>query len=204
MSLNQNQLWEQVTGSGTDEAAKGLIVEFEMVAVEDEKASAEQGRPVYVDKEFIRKRSPNDPLSEVHRAVEAKDLKEFPQAYKRWKDGAQEALVGTPLKEWAPIAGSQCQMLALRGVRTVEQFSELTDDACHQIGQGFLTLRNKANAYLKKAAEGADATRFAVAMTEKDKEIASLQRQLSELIQRMDRQDDSPPPKKSRNQQPTT
>jgi hypothetical protein len=129
-------------------------------------------------------------------------LRDFPQAYKRWKDGAQESLVGTPLKEWPAIAGSQCQTLAIRGVRTVEQFAELTDDACHQIGHGYLTLRNKANAYLKKAAEGADATRFAAAMTEKDKEIANLQRQLSELIARMDaKQDEAPTPKKSKQSQ---
>lgn len=185
------ELWQQVTGTLPDEAARGLIVRFEMVAEEDETASSAQGRPVFVDREYIEVRSPNDPYSAVHRRVEEKDKRTYPQAYKRWKEGADEAVTGTPLKEWAPIARSQVEQLGIRGVRTVEQFAEVSDDGCHQMGHGFLTLRNKALAWLRKAQDASATTQLAAELQQANLQIQALQRQVQEMATLSLRADDS-------------
>lgn len=188
MSVAANQLWQQVTGTLPDEAAKGLIIRFELEAEQDEKASDEQGRPVFVDYEYIEVRSLNDPHSIVHRRVTEADKRMYPQAYRAWKEGTADSVTGTPLKEWPPIAKSQAEMLAFRGIRSVEQFVEVSDDGCHQLGHGFLTLRNKAIAWLQKAKDGSSVTRLAAELQAKDSRIAALERQMTDVVAKYEAQ----------------
>ncbi len=194
--------WQQVTGSMPDEAAKGMVVTFDMMGVMDEAKSAEEGRPVFVDKEFIEIRSPNDPHSVVHREVTREDRNTYPQAYKAWKEGATEATTGTPLKEWPPIAKSQVALLGFRGIRTVEQFCDVSDDGCQQIGHGYLTLRNAAQAWLKKAQDGSATTKLAAELQARDSKIRALENQIAEIVARQAERDaDAPAPKKSKQAQ---
>jgi hypothetical protein len=197
MSLVKTELWQQVTGSMPDEAAKGMIVRFELVAVPNAEKTDAEGRPHFDDVEFIEVRSPNDHLSVVHRAVEEKDKRTYPQAYKAFKEGSADPISGTPLKEWPPIAKSQCEYLGFRGIRTVEQFADVSDDGVHQMGAGYLTLRNKAIAWLAKAKDGSQVTKMAAELQKRDVEIQNLQRQVSELITKLE---DAPTPKRSKSQ----
>lgn len=196
-----DDLWKRVTGTGADEAAKGLNIRFELVGEMDEKASAEQGRPVFVDREYIEIRSPNDPFGIVHRLVEEKDKRLYPQLYRAWKEGASEALTGTPLKEWAPIAKSQAELLAFRGIRTVEQFIEVSDDGCHHLGHGFLDLRNKAMAWMRKAEDASATTKMAAELQAKDSRIRALEQQVADIVAKQaEREESAPAPKKNKAQ----
>jgi hypothetical protein len=195
------ELWQQVTGSGPDEAAKGMIIRFEFQGLVDEAKSAEEGRPVYRDVEFIEIRSPNDPLSVVHREVTKEDRATYPQLYRAWKEGAADALTGTPLKEWAPIAASQAALLAFKGIRTVEQFVEVSDDGCHQLGHGYLTLRNAAIAWMKKAQDASSATKMAAELQARDSEIRALKNQIADIAARQAELAEASPPKKSKQAQ---
>lgn len=181
MELVSRELWQQVTGTQPDEAAKGLVVRFEMFAEQDETASSEQGRPVFSEHEYIEIRSPNDPFSLVHRRATAKDRNQFPQTYKAWKEGVADPVTGTPLSQWTPIAKSQAEQLGIRGVRTVEQFAEVSDDGCAQLGHGWLTLRNKAQAWLAAAKDASGTTKLAAELSAANNEIRNLQRQVQEL-----------------------
>lgn len=176
-------LWEQVTGTGQDEAAKGMIIRFEMVAEMDQSKTDEEGRPVFVDKEYIEKRSMNDPFSVVHREVDAADKREFPHAYKAFKQGLADPISGTSLKEWTPIARSQAETLAFRGIRTVEQLADISDDGCTHLGHGYLTLRDKAKAWLLKAKDASQVTKMTAALAARDNEIATLKRQNEEILE---------------------
>lgn len=196
------QTWQQVTGTLPDEAAKGMIIRFELVAEMDEAKTDAEGRPHFNDVEFIEIKSPNDPLSVVHRKVEDRDRKMYPQAYRAWKEGAADPVSGTPLKEWAPIAKSQCEYLGFRGIRTVEQFADVSDDGVHQMGHGYLTLRSKAIAWLAKAKDASQVTKMAAELQQRDVQIQSLQRQLSELITKLEaKAEESATPKKSKQAQ---
>lgn len=189
------ELWQQVTGSSPDEAAKGMIVRFEFLGILDEQKSAEEGRPVFKDVEFIEIRSPNDPLSVVHREVTREDRATYPQLYRAWKEGASDALTGTPLKEWPPIAASQAALLAFKGIRTVEQLVEVSDDGCHQLGHGFLTLRNAAQVWLVKAKDASATTKHAAELQARDSEIRALKQQVADIVARQAERDEEKPKK---------
>jgi hypothetical protein len=196
------ELWQQVTGSGPDEAAKGMLVRFEFQGIMDEAKSAEEGRPVFRDVEFIEIRSPNDPLSIVHREVTREDRATYPQLYRAWKEGASEALTGTPLKEWTPLAASQAALLNFRGIRTLEQFVEVTDDGCHQMGHGYLTLRNAAQAWLAKAKDASTATKLAAELQARDSKIRALENQVADMAARYAERDEAAPaPKRTKQAQ---
>lgn len=192
------QQWQQLFGSGQDEAAKGLVIRFELRPIEDEGKTDAEGRPVFVEKEFIEIRSPNDPLSVVEREVGARDRQLYAQAYKAFKEGMSDVLTGTPLKEWPPAARSQVDFLAFRGVRTVEQLVEVSDDGCQHLGHGYLTLRNKASAWLAKAKDASESTRMAAELQRRDVEIQNLKRQVSELVSRFGEKEESTPKKKGK------
>lgn len=192
------ELWRKMTGSGPDEAAKGMIVRFEFLGLMDEAKSAEEGRPVFRDVEFIEIKSPNDPYSVVHREVTRDDRATYPQLYRAWKEGAADPTTGTPLKEWPAIAASQVALLGFKGVRTIEQFVEVSDDGCHQLGHGYLTLRNSAIAWLKKAKDGSDATKFAADLQQRDSRIRALENQIADIAAKQAEKDDAAPPKKSK------
>jgi hypothetical protein len=196
MSAVARELWQQVTGTTPDESAKGLIVTFDMVGVMDETKSAEEGRPVFVDKEFIEIRSQNDPHSVVHREVEPKDRQMYPQTYKAWKEGATDALIGTPLKAWTPIAASQVALLGFRGIRTVEQFIDVSDDGCRQLGDGYLTLRQRASAWLKDAKDSSASTRHAAELEQRDSRIRALEQQVADIGSRVSSKEESGPKRK--------
>jgi hypothetical protein len=154
-----------------------------------------------VDKEFIEIKSPNDPLSVVHREVTREDRNTYPQLYRSWKEGAAEATTGTPLKEWTPIAASQAALLGFKGIRTVEQFCEVSDDGCHQMGHGYLTLRNKAQAWLLKANDASATTKLAAELQARDSKIRALENQIADIIARQAERDEAPAPKKSKQAQ---
>jgi hypothetical protein len=177
-----------------------MIVRFELVGLMDDAKSAEEGRPVFVDKEFIEIRSPNDPYSVVHHEVTKEDRATYPQLYRAWKEGAADPTTGTPLKEWPALAASHVATLGFKGIRTVEQFVEISDDGCHQLGHGYLTLRNSAIAWLKKAKDGSDATKFAADLAQRDSRIRALENQIADIIEKQAERDaESPPaPKKSK------
>jgi hypothetical protein len=133
--------------------------------------------------------------------VEEKDKRTFPQAYRAWKEGSRDALTGTPLKEWAPIAKSQAELLAFKGIRTVEQFVEVSDDGCHQMGHGILTLRNKAQAWLLKANDASATTKLAAVIEARDSEIRALRQQVSDIVAKQAERDastDNEKPKRAR------
>lgn len=176
------ELWQQVTGTLPDEAARGLIVRFEMFAEQDEAASSEEGRPIFTEHEYIEIRSPNDPFSLVHRRASEKDRRMYPQTYKAWKEGIADAVTGTPLSQWTPIARSQAEQLAIRGVRTVEQFADISDDGCTQLGPGWLTLRQKAQAWLAKAKDASSTTKLAAELQEAKDEVRALKAQMTEVL----------------------
>lgn len=196
----QNALWNQVTGGGLPDstAETGLVIRFELRPELNQAKSDAEARPVYDEVEYIEIRSPNDPLTIIERPVEAKDKALYPRAYKSFKEGTADAISGTPLKEWPPISKSLTEQLAFKGIRSVEQFAEISDDACQHLGHGFLTLRNKAIAWLEKAKDGSQVTKMAAELAKRDLEISSLQRQLSELISRLGKDEDAPAPKKQK------
>lgn len=153
--------------------AKGVYVRFFMHAVLDKKASDAEGRPIYADQEWIEILAPGNSTNIVRRGVRPTDRQRFPQEYRRFKEGEQEQLSGTPLTEVPWITRSQVEELHYKKVRTLEQLADLNDSAC-AASAGLYSLKQKATAWLKKSTEAAPFTAMQAEIDELRKQLAAV------------------------------
>ena len=127
------------------------IPRFHIEPVLDERASAEAGRPIYVEQEriqYLQPGSPNAPVDYVNDSHKQR----WPEEYARFKAGLDFSVSGTPLEQW-PLLNRK-HVLELKGmdIHTVEQCAALSDHAVAQIGMGGHRIRDNAKAYLDDAA----------------------------------------------------
>lgn len=166
-----------------DEARKHdtAFAVFEIDAVELTAQTEAQGTPVYEEREFVVIRHPGDRTYEQREVVRDDHKKRWPREYAAFKAGIEAPLVGTPIAEWPPINKAQVLTLQYLGVRTVENLAELPDDIAQKIGTGGMTLRSKAQAWLKSREDGRATMK---ATSENDalrKQLEAMQAQLAAL-----------------------
>jgi len=124
-------------------ADKSVYVKFYIRPKENEAKSAEEGRPIYEDKEYVEIRTPGNTTNIVQRPVTDMDKKRFAAAYREFKAGDTEQVIGTPLVEAPWITRSQVEELSYLRIRTVEQLANVGDDVCTLI-PGLFKLKQRA------------------------------------------------------------
>ena len=122
---------------------KSVYVKFYIRPKENEAKSAEEGRPIYEDKEYVEIRTPGNTTNIVQRPVTDMDKKRFAAAYREFKAGDTEQVIGTPLVEAPWITRSQVEELSYLRIRTVEQLANVGDDVCTRI-PGLFKLKQRA------------------------------------------------------------
>jgi hypothetical protein len=177
-SFEQNLLYQ----NNTDAADRCLAVQFTMEEVEDPKATALAGRPMFKSVEFCEIQVPGDrdciTKDKVHRMHPDPRLR-FPVAYARFKAGHPSQLVGTPLLEWGMMPRSTAKSYAAAGIHTVEQLAGLSDANAQAIF-GSVPDRQKARDFIKEAAGQAPLTEARAEMEKMRAEIQALRDQISE------------------------
>lgn len=140
---------------GTD---AGLFVQFYMEAIKDEEASVAQGRPIFIDREFIKIIPAGDSKTVVCRPVKLDDdggtppdNVRWPNLYAAFKNQQVQVNEGTPIEELPGLSKSQVMTMKSVNVHTVEQLSQVSDTNLHNIGMGARELRDKATAYISRA-----------------------------------------------------
>lgn len=167
----------------TGQQAQGdatLLVKFYLKSTPDAAKSAAEGRPMFKEVEYVDIKIPGSRTGGACRPARQKDLERFPRHYAAFKNRIEEPNDGTPLAEWPAISRSQADELAFFNVKTVEQLAEMSDTNAGQF-MGMNALREKAKAWLAKAAEGAPALALAAVVAEKDAQIAMLSERLNAL-----------------------
>lgn len=166
-------------GSGDER----LLVVFYMGIVQDEAASAEQGRPIFRDTEMVRIFTPGDKSNVIDRPVRSTDKQRFAQAYAAFKNGGgeEEQVIGTPLKEWPAVGRAMAEELRHLGIRTVEAVAEVRDDVCMRV-PGLTGLKQAAQVWLDKAKATAVATKSAKEMEALRNENEVNKRAIKELM----------------------
>ncbi|MEQ8450886.1 MAG: hypothetical protein RLQ25_02995 [Alphaproteobacteria bacterium] len=172
--------------------AKGLIAEFYMDAVHMKHESEQEGRPIFKDFEFIKIIPIGDNKTVVTKRVTEAERQKFPEEYAVFKKGVEQTFSGTPLMQWPAILPAQIKLLNHFNVYTVDQLAELNDIAISKIGPGTRELVEKAKAYLAKAANTADAQRFAAENERMKDDMARMSRTIEELSQRLEEKSDTP------------
>jgi hypothetical protein len=155
--------------------------------VQDELASAREGRPIFNEFEFVEIFMPGNPWHmPVHR-VNDDHRARWPREYELFRQGLEQTADGTPIEEWPILNRSQVMELRALQIRTIEEVSSLSDTAC-QRAMGLTQLRNKARAYLDDAAAMALTEQLGKENESLRADMASLKRQneeLSELVNRL-------------------
>lgn len=148
--------------------------------------SAEAGRPVYQERDFVGITNPGSRDEVVRRAEDKAKEDEFVAwAYRKWKSTQEQPVDGTPL-ETVPFL-NKSQVLELKGIaiHTLENLAEAPDTAMQRM-MGLRDLKKKARAYLDVAKDTAVVTRLQTELNQRDQEIARLKTQMDEMSKRFD------------------
>jgi hypothetical protein len=148
--------------------------------------SAEEGRPVYVDRDFVGITNPGSRDEVVRRAEDKAREDEFVAwAYKKWKATQQQPTDGTPL-ETVPFL-NKSQVLELKGVaiHSLETLADAPEQAMQRM-MGLRELKKKAAAYLAAAKDSAVVTRLQHELDQRDGKIALMEKQMAEMNARFE------------------
>jgi len=180
--------WQQVQQqmSGYNQPQKryrGANVKFFYAYNQNVQKTYDAGRPIFDEVESISIQWPG--MDETVRAVEPRDVQEYPEEYARFKAGSEPVQAGTPLMEWSLLPGTAMRELQHMGFRTVEQLAEANDDIKRRIGP--------LSQFIKKAKEWIEAANAPqneiVSLREQlereRKRTEKLERDLAMLIQRV-------------------
>lgn len=166
-----------------------LFVKFNAQAVENEKKSLEEGRPIYDQVDYIKIAQPGDQTSITHTPVTNCGARQqcrnaptnrchvhrFPRAYAAYKGGLdQETASGTPLSMWPILNVAQVEELKHFRVCTVEQLADLADSAIQGIGP-IQNLKQQAKLFVEAARGNAPLLKMAAELRERDDRLAAMQ-----------------------------
>lgn len=160
----------------------GLLIRFSVESKPDKVATAEQGRPIFKDVEYIEKIVPGDRNSRVHTPVTEEIRQQFRRQYEDWKAGREAPKHGTPLTEWAGVSRSQAETLAFSHVKTVEELANVSDSNLQRLGPGYATLRQNARDFLLQAKDSAHLTKLRAENDEIRAQLDSTRKQMDEVM----------------------
>lgn len=133
--------------SNRAEADKKLLVKFYLKSVQDKSASAQEGRPIFVEKEYVSILVPGK-RDGVARPATHSDKQRFPQHYQAFKQRVEMPVEGTPLSEWTLINRSLADELAFHNIKTVEQLADVPDNLLQNVN-GLAMFKTKAIDWLE-------------------------------------------------------
>ena len=170
--------------SKQDSADANLLVKFYHHPYKDKKASAEEGRAIFVEREYIDIRVPGQRDSVVRPAT-PRDKERFPRHYAAFQQRIEMPVGGTPLIEWPAITRSLADELSFKNIKTVEQLAELNDNLMHNI-QGAQNFKQKAKDWLLRAKDDAVLGKLRDALDKRDVTIAEQKTVLENAIARIE------------------
>src|SRR6185312_12096874 len=166
--------------AGSEVSRNGVHPRFFMEPVQDEIASAREGRPIFFEVEMIELFIPGNPLLKPVHRVNDEHRNRFPEAYEKFRKGLEDMPDGTPLEEWPVL--NRGQVLELKGLnfRTVEDLANVADGHAQNV-MGLRALKLRAQAYLDSAAEMAQNEQLTAENARLASEVSRLQQQVKEL-----------------------
>ena len=129
----------------------GVWGRFEWVEIIDVKASQDADEYKYKKIPALRSRAAgaiDEAVEPVKPFNQEKFIRRFPDAWRHFQ-GEMVAAVGTSLDEMDFLEPERLQF-QMYGVHSVEQLSDLSDDACSLMGFGTRKNRERAKAFLQK------------------------------------------------------
>ena len=161
---------------------KKLYVHFYLRAVLNNFKSAQKGRPIFDEQDYIRIIVPGDKNTVIDTKVTPEYQMRFAAQFEKYKKNQSQAVSGTPLEVWPQMTVGQVAELKAMNVHTVEQLAELPDNLAQRI-MGSHDLRRRAQAFLDAAAGDAANSKMAAELAQRDNEIELLKAQMLQMQQ---------------------
>lgn len=158
-----------------------LYVQFYVRPIMHAFKSAEAGRPIYEEKEYIKIIVPGDSKTTVDCPVDDTFRQRFEKQYDKFKKGLEQAVTGTPLEVWPQMSVGMVAELKSVGVQTVEQLAGMSDANIQKFMGGNMW-RQKAQAFLDAAAGDAANSKLAMELEKRDSEISALKNQMDAIL----------------------
>ena len=191
-----------IVGAVNDREDRPAYVRFEALAVEDKPASLKAGHYIAKDVEYALITPPYSKDIFKIKVQQWKDnmrqdvangrlpeqwMDMYLNAYKKWKEGQDVPLNGTPIKGWGVISPAQQETLIRMSILTVEDLAAANEEGMRRIGMGALELKNKAKGWLAQLNDKGPLTQeISAVRAENDllkASVASLQKQVEGLME---------------------
>lgn len=180
-------------------------VQFEIRSVEDRTRSVEEGH--YVPKDVIfaivtaagtRDRLEKDAEEWIKGLEELAKQERIPENWvwafkdklKNFKESREVPDEGTSVRNWAALSPAQVNLLLDLNIRTVEDVSEMTEEALSRLGMGAVALKARAKAWLdsskdtgKVAAEVENLRQENIELKERNSSLEDRLKNLELLVQ---------------------
>jgi len=154
---------------------KGVVAVFRNDVVKNPKKSAEAGRPIFDDVEYVELRHPgskdvgvypamegshwgDDPVTGEHRRITFAER--FKQQYQQFKAHDRQTKSGTPLDYLTFLTAAKCAELRALNIYTAEALAIIDGNELKNLGPGGRELKNQAIAFLESASDMAKVTKL--------------------------------------------
>lgn len=146
-----------------------LVVMFQYLPVKDQVRSDQEGRPCFVDVEYITIIVPGSRDTLVTEVTD-QYRNRFRKQYDNWKARIEDPASGTPLKELPWMTVSQVMEFAAMNVKTVEQLVNLPDSIAQKF-MGFHQIKDRAKRFLEAAAGEAPSLKLEAELRSRDEKL---------------------------------
>jgi hypothetical protein len=139
-----------LTAMAMNQGEDRVYAEFYLYPVQDKAKSLEEGRPVFIDKPYVKIMVPGDKDNIVQRPVRITDQERWPKQWNAFVNRQEQPVDGTPLSEWPGVTRAQVEEMKFFGVHSVEQLASMPDSQAQKF-MGIQALKQKAKDYIEAA-----------------------------------------------------
>jgi len=154
-----------------------MAVFFHAVQVQNNFLTAQEKRPIFQERIFLKKLVPGDNTLTIDRPMREQDIEDYPVEWARFEQKKEATVAGTPIDVWTAISETQKAEFKALNIFTIDQFAQLADIVGNKI-MGFNDLREKARAFI---AASQDSQMFDKIRAETDKKLQAQDVEMAEL-----------------------
>ena len=154
-----------------------MAVFFHAVQVQNNFLTAQEKRPIFQERIFLKKLVPGDNTLTIDRPMREQDIEDYPVEWARFEQKKEATVAGTPIEVWNAISETQKAEFKALNIFTIDQFAQLADIAGNKI-MGFNDLREKARTFI---AASQDSAIFDKIRAETDKKLQAQDVEMAEL-----------------------
>lgn len=172
---------------------------FYKKAMKNEFKTAEEGRPIFEDRDMVKIYTAGDNLNVIDTYVREDHKEKYPREWANYmnKHGNDPQLVGTPIEQWPLVTQSQAEELKALKFFTVENIASASDQQLQRMGMAAgmspYAFRDRAVNFLKVSKDESEVTKHeeelrtlkeenAKIKAETDAKLAQMQEQMANIL----------------------